>query len=54
MYSCRRDPSEIARALHERARDVIRGQPLGTLHDPTNREIFRGLIQKYRLAIPPT
>lgn len=54
LYRCRRDPSEIALALHERARDVIRAQPLGTLRDPTNREILRGLIQKYRLAILPT
>lgn len=53
LYRCRRDPSSIALAIHERAGPKIAVTPLGGLAEPQHTRLLARVVQRYHVAIVP-
>ncbi len=53
LYRCRRDPSSVALAIHERAGPKTIVTPLGGLLEPQHTRLLAQIVQRYHVAIVP-
>lgn len=53
LFRCRRDPSSLALAIHDRAGPKITVAPLGSLSEPQQRRLLARVVQRYDVAIVP-
>jgi hypothetical protein len=53
LYRCRRDPSSVALAIHERAGPKITVTPLGGLSEPQHARLLARVVERYHLAVVP-
>ncbi len=53
LWRSRADPDQVAVALHERVRTVVRGTSRGSLGHPRNADILEAISQRYNLVILP-
>jgi hypothetical protein len=54
VYRSRRDPSSLALALHDRARQKITATPLGGLLEPQHTRLLAQIVHRYHVAIIPS
>lgn len=54
LYRCRRDPSSVALAIHERAGPRLTVTPLGGLLEPQHIRLLAQIVQRYHVAIVPS
>ncbi len=53
LYRCRRDPSSMALAIHDRGGPKLTVTPLGGLSEPQHTRLLVQVVQRYHLAIVP-
>jgi len=53
LYRCRRDPSSMALAIHDRGGPKITVTPLGGLSEPQHAALLARVVRRYLIAIVP-